>query len=182
MFENVFERVCTDFCNHSLPIVEQQQVEEFIEEAPVIYGTLWTLMLDLRDGGEVIHQPGSQREVKAARSADDKKHAVFFELLTMTRMANRQRLLHWALVTNIANFARGVGRAVESAFAYFGGCLCDRARRQTFARIMGDDAKGRATNNTWLRKIMRRLCRHRALILCYDNYQRGVTLQHQRLK
>ena len=51
MFENAFEQVCTDFCNHSLPIVEQNKVEEFIEEAPVIYGALWKLMLELRGGG-----------------------------------------------------------------------------------------------------------------------------------
>ena len=85
-------------------------------------------------------------------------------------------------MTNIYNFARGVGRTAENAFAYFGPTITDSSRRLLFTKLIGNDKEGKQTNTTWRHKIMRLFRGCQALTLCYDNYQCGVTLQHQRGK
>ena len=48
------------------------------------------------------------------------------------------------------------------------------------SRIMGNDKKGIADNNILLHKQKRLLRPLGAVIFAYDNYQRGLSLQHQR--
>ena len=60
----------------------------------------------------------------------------------------RRRLMNFAFISSVANFARGVGNKAESAFAYFGSTLSVTGRKRIMAKITGDDANGRATNNT----------------------------------
>ena len=110
-------------------------------------------MLELR--GKVNTREGSRHNETVARSANDRRNSVFFQLLSMACSANRQRLLHWAMITNVANFARGVGQAAESAIAYFCPSIADRSRRRLFAKLTGDDKAGVASDNTWRHKIMR---------------------------
>ena len=40
--------VLNEFKNHSDPIVSTPSMEEFIEQAPVVFGDLWDVMCDLR--------------------------------------------------------------------------------------------------------------------------------------
>ena len=47
-------------------------------------------------------------------------------------------------------------------------------------RITGDCPEGRAEGDSLLDKQMGLLSGEKAVILAYDNYQRGLTLQHQR--
>ena len=51
------------------------------------------------------------------KMSDRRKIDVFFSLVVLARLANRQNVTYWALVSNIASMVRGVGRAAESAFA-----------------------------------------------------------------
>jgi hypothetical protein len=48
------------------------------------------------------------------------------------------------------------------------------------AKLTGGDACGRATNNTLAQKQTRMMSAQPAIILAYNNYQRGMKLQHQR--
>ena len=59
----------------------------------------------------------------------------------MARVANRQRLGNWAMIHNISLFARGVGRAAESAVAFFGNALASTIRRAKFDKLTGNDKK-----------------------------------------
>ena len=149
-------------------------MREWISAAPGVFGPLWCLLCDIR-GIKPTHEREKGR-------TDDKIHSVFFELLTMVRISNRKWLVHWAMIQNITLFARGVGRAAESAVSYFGIALSNTSRRRLFDKISGNDKEGQAQKKT-LRD--RRCCMFRtcaALIFAYDNYQKGLSLQHQRGK
>ena len=93
--------------------------------------------------------------------------------------ANRRRLLYWAFINSVTNFSRRVSRTVESNHAYFGHTVSVPTRHRMMARIIGNDKKGLAENNTLVQKQMRLLRPLRAIIFAYDNFQRGMGLQHQ---
>ena len=99
-------------------------------------------------------------------------------------MAHRRSLTYWdwALISNLSSMARGVGRAAETAFAYFGTSLSQAARHTLFSKITGNNKDDIASNSTQKAKWTRLFHGCRALTLAFDNYQRGVTLQHQRGK
>ena len=48
------------------------------------------------------------------------------------------------------------------------------------AKITGEDAEGRATNNTLAQKQSQIMRAQAAIVFAYDNYQRKMKLQHQR--
>ena len=73
---------------------------------------------------------------------------VFFELMSLTRIANRKKLLYWAMIQNISNFACGVGRTAECAFGFFGHTLSPTSRDRLFNKLTGNDKEGRKENNT----------------------------------
>ena len=163
--EESLRTVFTQFTNHSLPVISRGAMEGFIARSPEVFGDLWEILCHLRGV-----KPGQAKE---KGRTDDKIHSVFFQILAMARIANRHRLTHWAMMMNIANYARGVGRTAEASMSYFGSTLSDSTRRRLFTKLAGAAAA--------LRKAQGRLFRScRALLFAYDNYQRGVTLQHQR--
>jgi len=84
------------------------------------------------------------------------------------------------MIQNLTNFARGVGRSAESAISYVGNTIPSTARLSIFGKLTGNSKAGRATNNTLKHEQTRVLCLQKAIILCYDNYQKGIQLQHQR--
>ena len=98
----------------------------------------------------------------------------------MARRANRRRLTHWAVIQSISNFARGVGTAAENAFAFFGNSVSPRTRTRIINRLTGNDKAGREAGKSLV--IMQRaiLRAQKALILGYDNFQHGLSLQFQR--
>ena len=176
-FEKGFRSVATEFKDHNDPIVPVKVIRDLIAEAERVYGDVWTLMMDLR--GAVGTRDGSKRDLAEKKMSERRKIDVFFSLMVLARMANRQNVTYWALVSNVASMARGVGRAAESAFSYFGPTLSNGARRLLFHKVTGNNKEGRATNNTLKHKWTRLFATCRALTLTFDNYQRGVTLQHQ---
>ena len=78
--------------------------------------------------------------------------------------------------------ARGLGRSAETAFAYFGNCVSGMTRIRIFGNLTGNNKAGKASRNTMTHKLMRLFKTETSLIICYDNFQRGLTLQHQRGK
>ena len=132
--------------------------------------------------GQVKTRPGSKRDAIQSKKSDNRKRDVFFQLLQMARLANRKALPHWALVGNISAMARGVGRSAETAFAFFGNTVTGMTRVRLFGKITGNNKAGKASRNTMAHKLMRLFRSEQALVLCYDNFQRGLTLQHQRGK
>ena len=168
------EGVLSSFQNHSEPIIRTPKMQEFIEQAPAVFGDLWKLMCDIRGVNPKLKKEESRM--------DDKVHSVFFELLCMARIRNRKKLKHWAMIQNIANYARGVGRTAEVLIAYFGNALSNTTRRRLWTKLIGNDKAGLASNNT-VRERQSILFRgSKALILAYDNYQRGLSLPNQRGK
>ena len=102
--------------------------------------------------------------------------------MLLARKVNCKSLKYWALVSNISNMLRGGGRSAESVFTFFGHTLLDPTRHALFAKLTGNDKKGSETKNTLVHKWMQLFKTKTALILTYDNYQKGRTLHHQRGK
>ena len=98
----------------------------------------------------------------------------------MARRKNRKTLKHWAFIHSVENYARGVVRSAETSFAYFGHTLSPSARQVVMSELMGSDKNSVAKGNTLQHKQSRLLLNCKALVVCYDNYQRGIKLQHQR--
>ena len=92
----------------------------------------------------------------------------------MARRKNRKVLKHWAFIRSISNYSRGVARAAETAFAYFGHTLSPSGRQTVMNRLMGNDKQGMLENDTLHHKQSLLLRVQKAIILCYDNYQRGM--------
>ena len=107
-------------------------------------------------------------------------HSVFYEIMVMARRENCKQLKHWAFIHSVANYARGVGQAAESAFAYFGHTMSYTTQHRVMARLMGSDKQGIRKNDTMNHNQSRLLRVQQALIVAYDNYQRGFKLLHQR--
>ena len=112
--------VLTEFWCHADPIIATDKMKEFIAEAPSIFGELWHIMCVLRGV-----KPNQAREKDRT---EGKMNEVFFELMSLTCIANRKKLLYWAMIQNISNFARGVGRTAECAFGFFGHTLSPTSR------------------------------------------------------
>ena len=172
--KQAIERVLVEFTNHRQPLIPIETMREWISAAPAIFGPLWCLLCNIR-GIKPTHEREKGR-------TDDKIHSVLFELLTMARISNRKRLIHWAIIQNITLLARGVGRAAESAVSYFGFALSNTPRRRLFDNISGNDEEGQAQKKTLRDRqcSMFRTCA--ALIFAYNNYQKSLSLQHQRGK
>ena len=164
--------VFSDFKNHAEPIIPTSEMTALIEEAPTVFGETWNHLCDLRG----IHPNRPSEEKKNVV----KRRQVFFQLVNMARTANRRQLMNLAFISSVANFSRGVRNNAESAFAFFGNSLSVSGRKSIMAKITGDDAEGRATNNTLPQKQSRIMRAQAAIIFAYDNYQRGMKLQHQR--
>ena len=103
--------VFTEFKNHAKPIISTLEMEAFIDEAADVFEDTWTHLYELR-------------ELKANQSSKDalnksKYHEVFFNVLNMAQMNNWKHLMHFAFISSVTNFARGVGNKVETAFAFF---------------------------------------------------------------
>ena len=126
-FQKGFESLTTEFKNHSLPIVPKTEMDDLIDEAPAIFGSTWSHLMALR-GHSDNTKDGSSRETDQTKTRATKRRDVFFQILSLARVANRQCLTHWALVSNVAAMARGVGRAAESAYAYFGNTVVNATR------------------------------------------------------
>ena len=82
--------------------------------------------------------------------------------------------MNLAFISSVANFARGVGNKAELAFAFFGNTLSVLGRKRIMAKITGEDAEGRATNNTLAQKQSQIMRAQAAIVFAYDNYQRGT--------
>ena len=164
--------VFTDFKNHAEPIIPTTEMCALIAEAPNVFGQTWNHLCDLR--GVQANQP------KKEPLNVVKRHQVFWQLINMARTANRRKLMHLAFISSVANFARGVTNKAESAFAYFGNTLSISGRKRIMAKLTGDDAEGRVTKNTLADKQRRVMRVQAAIVFAYDNYQRGMKLQHQR--
>ena len=175
-FDNVcrgsMESAFTEFKNHSEPIISVPDIKVFIKEAPAIFGDVYKLLCDTRS---------VRKNQKAEQGRNlDREHSVFFDMMCLARQVNRKKLKHWAMIQNVTNFARGVGRSAEKAISYFGNLVSSTTRLSVFGNLTGNLKMGRATNNTLKHKQTRALRVQNALILCYDNYQKGLQLQHQR--
>ena len=94
--------VLSDFNNHSDLIIFTPIMDEFIKEAPAVFGDMWDLMCDLRG-----IKPNYKREKDRM---DNKLHSVLSKTLRMARIANQKTLKYWAMISNISSFAHGVGR------------------------------------------------------------------------
>ena len=84
--------------------------------------------------------------------------------------------MNLGFISSVANFSCGVGNKAESAFAFFGNTLSVSGRKRMMAKITGDDAEGRAANNTLAQKQSRIMRASAAIIFAYDNYQRELKL------
>ena len=94
--------VLSEFKNHSDPIVSTPSMQEFIEQASVVFGNLLGVMCDLRGV-----KPKQKREKVYM---DDKLHSVFFKIFPTARVANHHTLKYWTMNSNISGFSHGVGR------------------------------------------------------------------------
>ena len=164
--------IFSDFKNHAEPIIPTSEMAALISEAPTIFGETWNHLCDLR--GVQPNRPSKEQQNIV------KRHQVFWQLVNMARTSNRRQLMHLAFISSVANFARGVGNKAESAFAFFRNTLSISGRKRIMVKLTGDDAEGRATNNTLAEKQRRIMRAQAAIIFAYDNYQRGMKLQHQR--
>ena len=90
-------------------------MKEFIAKAPDVFGDIWDFYFELR-GVKETHSREQDR-------TEGKQNKVFFELMAMIHTTNEKKLMHWALIKNISNVARGVRRTAELAFTFFGHSL-----------------------------------------------------------
>ena len=172
MILSSMQSVFLEFKNHSHPIISEDDMQSFIDQAPEIFGDYWLLECDLR--GIKFKQAAEQDKIAG------KVASVFFAILTNIRLANRRRLRTWALIQNIADYARGVKSGAEKAASYFGTKVHPSTRVRIVARMTGNDPQGRADCDTLEHKQRRLLKGCVAVALCYDNFQRGVSLKNQR--
>ena len=128
---NRIEFVICNFCTHDETVVSDSDLDGFIAEAPKVFGDFWKLLCDLR---------GIKLKVKKSQHLiQSKRREVFFSILTLARIAHRRLLLHWALIQNLSNYARGVGPNAESAIAIFGSSSVSVAtRKRILSKLSGN--------------------------------------------
>ena len=118
-------------------MVSDLDLDGFIAEAPKVFGDFWKLLCDLR---------GIKLKVKKSQHlVESKRREVFFSILTLARIAHRRLLLHWALIQNLSNYARGVGPNAESAIAFFGSSVSVATRKRILSKLPGN-IRERQTN------------------------------------
>lgn len=137
-FYEHMEAMFTSFRKNSVPIVNLPQMEEFIDEAPVVFGDLWKLLCDLR-GVKENQKAEVQRNIGIGRKWD-----VFFQIMSMARISNRQKLQWWAMALNVTNFSRGINQIAERAISFFGHSVSNPTHRRLFAKLTGNNPKDRA--------------------------------------
>ena len=139
--------VFTEFKNHAKPIILTLEMEAYIDDASGVFGDTWTHLCKLRG-------------VKANQISKDalnksKYHKACFNVLNMALMNNWKHLMHFAFISSIANFARGVGIKSETAFAFFSNTLSAFSRTRIMDSITVNDTKGRTEGNTLAHKQSR---------------------------
>ena len=165
------EAVFTTWTEHAKPIVDTSVMKKYIDESKSVFGNLWTILCDLR----------GVRPKQEAEKVNNipRTHSVFFQILGLIRMANRQKLQNFGMVQNVTNLSRGMRRSAEVANSYFGLTVSNRTRRRVFDRWTGNNQNDMANGNDLKSKQSKLLKTATALIICYDNYQQGLSLQHQ---
>ena len=164
LFEVGIKSVFTEFKRHFEPIVNTQKVLDFMGKAPDVFGSWWDMRCCHRGVG----------------NDTSKKHSLFFCMLAEIRNCHKFRLKHWALVNNISDYCRGSKTVSENMACYFGHHVHPNTRRRVLGDCAGTTKTERAKGNTLASKQRRLLSACRSVIICYDNFQRGVTMQDQR--
>jgi len=160
------ESVFTVMKNHAEPIIAAVDMQSFIDRAPKVFGDYWELECEMR-GAKLSQKSEKERNIPRVKT-------VFFLILARIRQANRRKLQYWAVINNISDYSRGVKASAEKAAAFHGHHVHPTMRRRIIGRLTGNNKKGRAD------KQRRLLGACKAIALCFDNFQRGVSLLNQR--
>ena len=108
-----------------------------------------------------------------------KKHSVFFSILAEIRNCHKFRLKYWALVNNVSDYCRGSRTVSENMACYFGHHVHPSTRSAVMGHCAGTSKIERAKGNTRANHQRRLLSGCASVLICYDNFQRGVTMQDQ---
>ena len=84
------------------------------------------------------------------------------------------------MVNNICDYCRGVKVASEKMSCYFGHHVHPTTRTRTVNEMAGNDKASREKGDSLVDKQKELLAMSTAVIICYDNFQRGVSLEDQR--
>jgi len=112
LFEDEMFQCNRIFQDYSTPIVTFEQLQPFLENSKELFPVLWSLLSGLRG-----IKPNRKR---SAHLVEAKEWQVFFQVLMLARMADRDRLVDWSLVQTIANNTRSVSQAAGCNSTYWG--------------------------------------------------------------
>ena len=161
-YEKNLKESMTTFQDYTQPIIIMLTLMKFIEQSKLLFPAIWQLFGSLRN----IKSNAKRGKALVA----SKELQIFFTILAMARMADPQRLKHWAAVSSFAMFGWGVKNKAQDFQSHFGH-VCSTDARNLLMKEM-------TTNLLAAHILLLSSCT--ALILVYDNFQRGQHLTEQR--
>ena len=102
----------TAFQDYTQPIIIMLTLMKFIEQSKLLFPAIWQLFGSLRN----IKSNAKRGKALVA----SKELQIFFTILAMARMADPQRLKHWAAVSSFAMFGWGVKNKAQDFQSHFG--------------------------------------------------------------
>lgn len=161
-FKGAIETSLANYQNYKDPIVSNDKMIEFMEEAQQLFPYIWTALANMR-GINADWSRGNHLVVS-------KQKQVFYQLMSQARQADPRRLVHWAFVESLASYGHGIGKKPQNLSSYWG-YTASTSTRDDMMKELGKDLQQRTT---------KALQQQKSSLLCFDNIQRGQPKLYQR--
>ena len=162
IFKSALENTLSEFQIYTLALIPLEKLEELMEEAIELFLEIWKGLCKMRN-----INPNYSRGKELVLS---KQLQVFFQLLSSARQADPKRLVYWSFVQAMASYGWGVANKAQKFSCYWGN-TCHADTR---------DEKMKELTKNLMANQMKLLSGLDAVIIVYDNFQRGQELKYQR--
>jgi len=162
IFRRALENTLSEFQIYTLALIPLEQLEELMKEAIKLFPEIWKGLCKMRN-----INPNYSRGKELILS---KQLQVFFQLLSSARQADPKRLVYWSFVQAMASYGWGVANKAQKFSCYWGN-TCHADTR---------DEKMKELTKNLIANQMKLLSGLDAVIIVYDNFQRGQELKYQR--
>ncbi len=166
LFKKALESSIAQFQNYNDPLIPEDILSEYMDEVKSSKSIglvhVWQALSSMR----AIRS----NETRSEHLVHLKEMQVFAQLLSLARQADPQRLVHWALANALASYGWGIRNKIQNINAYWGNTCSTWARDEKMKALIANAHD----------KQTKKLSSCTALLISFDNVQRGQQLQSQR--
>ena len=165
-FKNAIEGSIAQFRNLNDPLVPQDVLIEFMDrvksDESIGLTHVWQALSNMR----AIRS----NETRSDHLVHSKEMQVFFQLLSLARQADPQRLIHWAFAHALAFYGWGIRNKLQNLLHYWGFTCSTWNRDEKMQELLKSVEEKQRTTLSLLG----------AILFVFDNVQRGKHLDFQR--